>query len=532
MWRWSPLYYSSGRSPPAPRRRRRRPTIEAVDSPALVSRRTSRSPTGDDGPLGVRPGDRAAHASRRRAPTGASTRRATPAAPRSTHTFTRAGHLHVPLQAPRRHDRHGHRRGRRRAALRRARLLPHHRLPPRRRDRRRPDRDHADGRGRATSTSTLTEDPTRFTDAGLRPFEVVVFLNTDGEGILNAAQRTAFERWTQRGGGIVSIHADANADRNWAWKGDMMGGAWFLNHPAGAAPVPDRRRSTSSTRRTRPRRDLPQPNWVREDEWYNFTAEPAERPRPAQARREHLRRAGRQRRRRRRPPDLVVLELRRRAPLLHRARPPGHATGPSPTTSTHIRGAIEWASGEAPGDCGPEREGLPTDASFDKVTLDDTTENPMEIAVDADGNVYYVELAGSVKHYDRATGASARSARSRSTAATRTACSGSRSTRTSRPTAGCTSSTARRRPRSSTSRASRSRRRHARHDAPSRCCCGSRTSGSSAATPSGSLTFGPDGNLYISTGDDTQHAESQGYNPIDDRLAQRAGRQPGRRPRA
>ena len=43
-----------------------------------------------------------------------------------------------------------------------------------------------------------------FTDAGLRPYEVVVFLNTDGEGILNAAQRTAFERWTQRGGGIVA----------------------------------------------------------------------------------------------------------------------------------------------------------------------------------------------------------------------------------------------------------------------------------------------------------------------------------------
>jgi len=66
----------------------------------------------------------------------------------------------------------------------------------------------------------------------------------------------------------------------------------------------------------------------------------------------------------------------------------------------HIRGAIEWAAGEAPGDCGPERDGLPTDASFDKVTIDDTTENPMEIAVDPDGNVFYVELAGRVKYYD------------------------------------------------------------------------------------------------------------------------------------
>src|ERR1044072_3658499 len=81
---------------------------------------------------------------------------------------------------------------------------------------------------------TLSEEPGLFTDAGLRDFEVVVFLDTDGEGILNAAQRTALERWMSRGGGIVGIHADANADRNWAWKGDMMGGAWVAHHPSGA----------------------------------------------------------------------------------------------------------------------------------------------------------------------------------------------------------------------------------------------------------------------------------------------------------
>src|SRR5215207_8472502 len=47
---------------------------------------------------------------------------------------------------------------------------------------------------------TLTEDAAVFTDAGLRDYEVVVFLDTDGEGVLSAAQRTAFERWTSRGG--------------------------------------------------------------------------------------------------------------------------------------------------------------------------------------------------------------------------------------------------------------------------------------------------------------------------------------------
>ena len=32
----------------------------------------------------------------------------------------------------------------------------------------------------------------------------------------------------------------------------------------------------------------------------------------------------------------------------------------------------------------------------------------------------------------------------------------------------------------------------------------------------GSMTFGPGGLLHISTGDDTEHSQSQGYNPIDD----------------
>src|SRR5829696_9475338 len=119
---------------------------------------------------------------------------------------------------------------------------------------------------------TASEDATTFTDDGLRPYEVVVFLDTDGEGILNAAQRTAFERWTSRGGGIVSIHADANADRNWAWKTDMMGGALFANHPDGALQFQSA--TVNRTDDTHPATAAVPENWVREDEWFNFTTEP------------------------------------------------------------------------------------------------------------------------------------------------------------------------------------------------------------------------------------------------------------------
>ena len=253
-------------------------------------------------------------------------------------------------------------------------------------------RDPADGRGRQLQRQ-LSEDPTLFTDAGLRAFEVVVFLNTDGEGILNAAQRTAFERWTQRGGGIVGIHADANADRNWAWKGDMMGGALFLNHPAGALQF--QHATVRVEDHDAPRHaDVPR-TWVREDEWYNFTAEPRGRCTSCSSSTRAPTTSRTAAPAARRPPDRLVLELRRRAPLLHRARPRGRVLVRARTTSTTSAARSSGPPARRPGDCGAPREGLPTDASFDKVTLDDTTENPMEIAVAPDGDVYYVELAGA-----------------------------------------------------------------------------------------------------------------------------------------
>ena len=150
----------------------------------------------------------------------------------------------------------------------------------------------------------------------------------------------------------------------------------------------------------------------------------------------------------------------------------------------------------------------------------------MEIAVDAGGNVFYVELAGRVKHYNRTT----RAIRTIGTipvhrgnengllgitldpdfatnrwlylfysAPTPEEQHVSRFTVASDGTLDMSSEKI------------LLRIPHQRI-----ICCHS----------SGSLTFGPDGNLYISAGDDTQHAESQGYNPIDDRLANEPGTNP------
>ena len=161
----------------------------------------------------------------------------------------------------------------------------------------------------------------------------------------------------------------------------MMGGALFRNHPSGALQFQDAtvriEDPTAPGDRRGPGRLGAQRRVV---QLHRRAARQGARPR--HARREHLRRAGRLRRGGR-PPDRVVLHLRRRAPLLHRARPPRRATGASRSTASTSSAPSSGPRAQAQGDCGEPREGLPTDASFDKVTLDDNTENPMEIAVAA-----------------------------------------------------------------------------------------------------------------------------------------------------
>src|SRR5262249_29772042 len=117
-----------------------------------------------------------------------------------------------------------------------------------------------------------TEDSSQFTERNLADYDVVVFLNTDGENVLTNAQEVAFERWMLRGGGLAAIHAASNMNRDWAWYKDMHGGAQFRNHAGGAnqfqtATVDIEDASHPSTA------GIPA-EWVREDEWYNHTEEP------------------------------------------------------------------------------------------------------------------------------------------------------------------------------------------------------------------------------------------------------------------
>jgi type 1 glutamine amidotransferase len=111
-----------------------------------------------------------------------------------------------------------------------------------------------------------TEDPARFTDAGLAPYSVVIFLNTTGD-VLDATQQAAMERYLAAGHGWVGIHSASDTEYGWDWYQTLLG-AHFTNHPAVAAAnivVVD---TTNVSTRRMPRTEK------RTDEWYNFNQQP------------------------------------------------------------------------------------------------------------------------------------------------------------------------------------------------------------------------------------------------------------------
>ncbi|WP_088342343.1 ThuA domain-containing protein [Robiginitalea sediminis] len=109
-----------------------------------------------------------------------------------------------------------------------------------------------------------TENADRFTEENLRQYSAVIFLSTTGD-VLNAAQEAAFERYIQAGGGYVGIHAATDTEYDWGWYGKLAG-AYFQSHPAGTPEadfiVEDMNHPATSF--------FQDSVWHRTDEMYNF----------------------------------------------------------------------------------------------------------------------------------------------------------------------------------------------------------------------------------------------------------------------
>jgi cytochrome c len=368
----------------------------------------------------------------------------------------------------------------------------------------------------ATNNFTVdaTEDSTAFNETNLAQYKVVIFLCTTGD-VLDTNQEAALMGFIQAGGGYVGVHSAADTERGWPWYGQLVG-VWQSNHPPGTASA-----TIKVTDPAHPStKNLPE-RWARTDEWYNFESNPAGKVH-------------------------VLAWLDETSASNYFASAPGamgfdhpiawchvfdggrswytalghtSATYSEPLFRQHLLGGILWAASLAPGD-----GGATIWDSFEKTVLDNNAlTEPIALDVAPDGRVFYLERIGRLNVFKPDTSTRVQTSLSVNSA---TSCgligvaldpgfatnnwiylhytpAGQETNRLSRFTV--TNNTL---------------------DFGSEKILLSYPVESSIANHmAGDLEFGPDGNLYISVGDNSRFSGSpnNGYAPIDERPGQSQG---------
>ena len=229
-----------------------------------------------------------------------------------------------------------------------------------------------------------TEDAASFTGPTLGQYDAVIFLSTTGDP-LDDAQQAAFEDYIQAGGGFAGIHAASDTEYGWAWYGGLVG-AYFESHPANqnaTVKVSDRKHPSTS--------HLPQ-RWQRFDEWYSFQSNPRGKV--------HV---------------LATLDESTYTGGADGADHPtawcqaydggrswytggGHTNESfaEPQFRTHLLGGIKWAANLADGECGGTAW-----SSFERITLAKTaaeTGEPIGLAVLPDRGVLHTSRDGVVRY--------------------------------------------------------------------------------------------------------------------------------------
>lgn len=111
-----------------------------------------------------------------------------------------------------------------------------------------------------------TSNSAMFNEDTLKQYAAVLFLSTteNSDNLLNNYERNAFQRYIEAGGGFVGVHAATDAGYQWGWYTRLVG-ANFNGHPEeqqmATLHIVDK--DNISTK------GLPDP-WIRKDEWYNF----------------------------------------------------------------------------------------------------------------------------------------------------------------------------------------------------------------------------------------------------------------------
>ncbi len=106
-----------------------------------------------------------------------------------------------------------------------------------------------------------TENADLINEENLKNYRAVVFLNTT-QNILDPVQQADFKRFIEAGGGFMGIHAAADTEYEWPWYGDLLG-AYFKSHPKTQQAKFKKAEDSELVK------NLPA-EWIRTDELYNY----------------------------------------------------------------------------------------------------------------------------------------------------------------------------------------------------------------------------------------------------------------------
>jgi len=231
-----------------------------------------------------------------------------------------------------------------------------------------------------------TEDAGAFTQKNLARYSAVVFLSTTGD-VLNPAQQDVFERYIQAGGGYVGVHSATDTEYDWPWYG-RLAGAYFNGHPGnpnvrhGSYRVLDTTHVSTQGLPTR---------FERDDEFYNFKSidptihvliEIDEKSYEGGTNGDHH------------PMSWYHDFAGGRAWYTNM----GHteATYTEPLFLQHLLGGLRYAMGTGTVDFNRAR---PEENRFTRVVLAEKLDEPIELAVLPDERVLFIERHGYVNLY-------------------------------------------------------------------------------------------------------------------------------------
>ncbi|MEM8594410.1 MAG: ThuA domain-containing protein, partial [Pseudomonadota bacterium] len=226
-------------------------------------------------------------------------------------------------------------------------------------------------------------------DFALDKYDAVVLLNTTGD-FLDDQQQSELQRFVRAGGGVVGVHAAADAEVDWPWYSDMIG-AKFTNHPFVYGPstikiedLTDVSTAGFSGRQVN--------EFVLKDEIYNFDKSPRDTG-------SHI---------------ILTLDESRSFSMF-----PKHSMGDDHPISWkkeydggrffytslghssrswlnidfmhHLMGGVRWATEKR-------------DPKMNRIVLTDEMKAPLSFQLDAQDNAYIIELTGELLFWNKTTG--------------------------------------------------------------------------------------------------------------------------------